>query len=130
MLLSLLLSVLSFAAADSVAVFHRPEKVVVLLNEHGAKGRLHAMMDAWGADKELFWQTEEFYVNCARGKNGVTCTLRLLPVGQARIEEKESFWQGVGPNTGDFSVSFESSRGHGLEFGSKGGRLSFHARRP
>lgn len=129
MLISLLFSLASFAASDSVAVFHRPEKVVVLLNEYGSHGRLHQMMDAWGASKELFWETEEFYVNCGRAKAGITCTLRLLPAGNARIETKESFWEGSGP-AADFAVSFESSRGHGLEFSSRGGRISFHARRP
>lgn len=129
MLASLLFSLVSFAAADSVAVFHRPEKVVVLLNEYGDQGRLHSMMDAWGAGQELFWKTEELYVNCARTKSGVTCTLRLLPVGSARIEGKDSFWEGSGPS-GDFSFAFESSRGHRLDFSSVGGRISFHARRP
>lgn len=129
MLISLLFSLVSFAASDSVAVFHRPDKVVVLLNEYRQQGRLSAMMNAWGAEKELFWQTEEFYVNCARAKAGITCTLRLLPTGNARIEDKDSFWEGSGPSE-DFAISFESSRGHGLEFSSVGGRLSFHARRP
>lgn len=129
MLFSILFSLAAFAASDSVAVFHRPEKVVVLLNEYGPQGRLHSMMDAWGAGKELFWQAEEFYVNCARAKSGVTCTLRLLPTGNARIEAKDSFWEGKGASA-DFSITFESSRGHGLEFSSQGGRLSFHARRP
>jgi hypothetical protein len=129
MLLSLLFSLVSFAAADSVAVFHRPEKVVVLLNEYRQQGRLHSLMQAWGEEKELFWQAEELYVSCARAKAGITCTLRLLPAGNARIEAKDSFWEGNGPAK-DFAVSFESSRGHGLEFSSQGGRIFFHARRP
>ena len=130
MLRILLFSLASFAGSDSVAVFHRPEKVVVLLNEYGEKGRLHSMMDAWGAGKELFWQTEEFYLNCARASAGVTCTLRLLPLGSARIEAKDSYWEGNGPIAADFAVSFESSRGHGLEFSARSGRVFFHARRP
>lgn len=129
MLFSLIFSLASFAASDSVAVFHRPEKVVVLLNEYGSEGRLHSMMNAWGAEEELFWQAEGFYVNCARAKAGVTCTLRILPTGPARIDAKESFWEGNGPSA-DFALFFESSRGHELEFSSQGGRLSFHARRP
>lgn len=129
MLISLLFSVLTFAASDSVAVFHRPEKVVVLLNEYSHEGRLHSMMSAWGAKDQLFWQTEEFYVNCGRAKAGITCTLRLLPVGNARIEEKESFWEGNGP-VGDFAFSFESSRGQQFDFSVKAGRISFHTRRP
>ncbi|WP_347357242.1 hypothetical protein [Bdellovibrio sp.] len=80
-LVSMLAGAQAFAAADSVAVFHRAEKVGVLLNERAAYGRIHQFMDAVGADSRFRWLTadESVKIECAREDVRATCTLRFLP---------------------------------------------------
>ena len=67
-LLGMLTSAQVFAAADSVAVFHRAEKVGVLLNERAAYGRIQQFMDAVGAESRFRWLTadESVKIECAR----------------------------------------------------------------
>lgn len=123
------------AAADSVAVFHRPEKVAILVNEGGRNGRIQQFFNAWGIDHELYWQNsdESFRINCGRNETGATCNFRLLPSPSVEIRAKESLgrarWTGEGPIPADVHFSFESSRGNFFEFTSKNGELTIYTRK-
>ncbi|MGZ3711167.1 MAG: hypothetical protein ACXVBE_05395 [Bdellovibrionota bacterium] len=134
-LLTLLLSTSAPAASDSVAVFHRPEKVAILVNERGRNGRIQQFMNAWGVQDEIFWQSadESFRINCGRTETGATCNFRLLPSAQVEIKQKESTghaqWKGTGPTPADVHFTFESSRENFFEFTSKGGELTIYTRK-
>lgn len=138
MIFSLLVSLLataasSHAAADSVAVFHRPDKVVVQVNEAGAVSRLQTMLDAFGADKELLWKSPEggLYLNCGRNERAATCIFRFTPSKQVGIRAKEAlFVLPTGSPAQDFHVIFEGSRGDRFRFVSQAGQIVAHARRP
>lgn len=134
LLLTLLLATQSHAAADSVAVFHRPEKVAILVNERGRNGRIQQFFNAWGIERELFWENEDqsFRINCGRSEAGATCNFRLLPSAQVQIHAKESLGQAqfTGANTPtDVHFSFESSRGNYFEFRSVNGLLTIYTRK-
>nr|BFD67860.1 hypothetical protein HAGR004_28820 [Bdellovibrio sp. HAGR004] len=105
-LVSVLGSAQVFAAADSVAVFHRAEKVGVLLNERAAVGRIQQFMDAVGADSRFRWLSvdESVKIECAREDVRATCTIRFLPSESVAIQGRsvKAFVA-----TQDFPQSFE-----------------------
>lgn len=105
----------AFGASDSVAVFQRPEKIVVQINESGSNSRLQKFMNAWGAGEQLFWQTasEDVRINCGRGDYGTTCMFRLIPSEIVRVEDTVASAELplTEVNAGDIEVGFESSRG-------------------
>lgn len=116
--LTFLLMFLAFssaqAASDSVAVFHRPEKVMVLLKEWGSAGRLQQFLDAVGAQEGWQWFSpdESVKIECARAAAEAGCNIRLLPSDSVRISGRAVHAQ---IHTGDFvgtsyEMSFESSR--------------------
>lgn len=105
----------SQAARDSVAVFHRPEKVVVQINEEGSAGRLQRLFEAWGADETLYWESADgsFYIDCGRRVDAATCLIRLLPSEFVQIAQTQSraiFQMPSDLALGDLDISFESSR--------------------
>lgn len=53
-LLALLITSSAMAASDSVGVFYRPEKVVVLVNERGEEADLQNLIRRLGAGKNSF----------------------------------------------------------------------------
>lgn len=112
--LVLLFSNLAIAAADSVAVFHRPEKVVVLINENGAQSRLQQFMDALSADHRVFWVTrdESIKIDCARNTEKVACNFRFTPSRAVNIQDKSVFAETTAEelNKSTFQMAFESSR--------------------
>lgn len=104
----------ALAAADSVAVFHRPEKVVVLINENGTDSRLQQFMNALSADHRVFWVTrdESIKIDCARNTEKVSCTFRFTPSENVIIEEKRVWAEtdAAELNKNEFQMSFESSQ--------------------
>lgn len=124
MLSVLFLSLFSFASQDSVAVFMRPEKVVVLINDYDSQSALAKGLNG----KDLFWESENFFANCAQAREGVTCTFRILPPANSRLDAKEVTWEGDAPFA-DFAAQYESSRGNYLILASSQGRLSLRAGR-
>lgn len=135
MILSLLLSTLAFSASDSVAVFHRPEKVAILINERGRHGRIQQFMNAWGIEHEIFWENAEknFRINCGRSETGATCNFRLLPGAGVEIKEKESLgkarWDREGAVPADVQFSFESSRENYFQFTSVNGEFTIYTKK-
>lgn len=68
------------AGQDSVGVFYRPEKVVILINEAQGAPRLQGLMEALGAQDTLVYQSadESLRIQCGRQPNAATCTFRVL----------------------------------------------------
>ncbi|UXR65158.1 hypothetical protein EZJ49_02710 [Bdellovibrio bacteriovorus] len=110
--LGMMTSAQVFAAADSVAVFHRAEKVGVLLNERAAYGRIQQFMDAMGAESRFRWLTadESVKIECAREDVRATCTIRFLPSEVVAIQGR-SVKAFVATNDFPqmFEMTFESS---------------------
>ena len=53
----------SLAARDSVAVFYKPEKTGVLLNERGSNGRIQQFMNTLGIEENIYWLNEDESIN-------------------------------------------------------------------
>ena len=107
---------ISNAAQDSVAVFHRAEKVVVLINEQN-QGRLQAFMDHVGDDTDTLIETpdQSMRLNCGRKYDAASCTFRFLPSAFVKIEEKTLHAHATLaelslPELEHFEMTFESSR--------------------
>lgn len=107
-----LLALPAYAANDSVAVFLRPEKSVILINERGADSRLQRLIKAFGPDKELLWESPDKVIrlNCARNDSAATCTIRLLPSINVQIENKRVFARAPIEGVSDLDLTWESSR--------------------
>ncbi len=119
----------AYGSTDSVAVYHRPEKVIVMVNEYGQAPRLNTVLTAFAQKERLIFETADFSMKCAKGRQGIGCNLRLLPFGDGKIGAKDAAWQGA-TDAQDFAVEFEGSRGHYLQLSAESGILSFHSRRP
>lgn len=104
------------AAADSVAVFHRPEKVVVLINEQ-YQGRLQGFMDHFDVQNDLDVEAIDgsVLVRCGRKVDAASCTLTFYPSKQVRVGNKTldaaiPLIEMNLPEVENFEMSFESSR--------------------
>lgn len=125
-------------ARDSVAVFHRPEKVVILIHDRSPSGRLQTWMDQWGAENELILEStqKDIKIQCGRKPGLASCTFRLHPSASVRIGEKATTASllfsdfGSAKALNGFEMSFESSRGHRFEVEISELGLSIHAARP
>lgn len=114
---SLMLS-FSFASAaqDSVAVFLRAEKIVVLINEAN-NGRLQEWMNHLGLGTDLFAVSadENIRLSCGRRADVASCTFRLIPSASVKLNQKTVIAQASLaelqlPAVGNFEMSFASSR--------------------
>lgn len=118
----------SFAAQDSVAVFYRPEKVIVLLNEKQGAPRLQKFMDAIGAEGSFVYESTDkaLRINCARNDFESTCTFRILSesnMGKIGVKRAEAFVPATDIHVqSDYEMTFESSMGDRfhLKLNSKG----------
>ncbi len=130
---SLLLSSQLYAASDSVAVFHRPEKVAVLVNERG-DGRLQALMNNLGAGESLHVinNTDTVMITCGRNIEAASCTFSFLEgkdvliearkmSAMARLKDLEIESSEV------FETSFESSMEDKFSISVKNGEIHFAA---
>lgn len=116
LILSLMTASSAFAAADSVGVFYRPEKVVVLINEDYRTSRLAEMMDALGlGEKALLLSSDEsIKIDCGRNAQAASCTFRFLPsaivnVGHKNVEVLVTAEELKLPQAPAFEMVFESS---------------------
>lgn len=110
------------AATDSVGVFHRAEKVVVLINERGSHSRLQDFMNHLEAGERIVWQSadESIRIQCARNMTDASCTFLFLPSSDVQIGEKEVRATVPSAQQIDFGMSFESSQGDRFELHSNG----------
>ena len=139
MMIAALISLGSFsavAAADSVGVFLRPEKVVVLINERGMDGRLHQFMNQMGAGSELQVLSSDgsLKIECGRKTDAVSCTFRFFPSENTEIGQrfvKSEFAAAELPQAlpTSFEMTFESSREDLFVLKAGGGSLSLFAKK-
>lgn len=104
------------AAQDSVAVFLRAEKIVVLINE-AQRGRVHEWMNHLGLGTDLVAVSEDgnIRLSCGRKVDVASCTFRLNPSARVRLDGKTvtaqaSLAELQLPAVGNFEMTFESSR--------------------
>lgn len=117
-LVSILLSS-SSPAWDSVAVFHRPKKVIVLINEKGRTSRLQQLMDLIGTGTEAYVRNSSESVRfvCKRNAQAASCTFRFLPDEENIIEPKKVQTtrsleeMGLTGLNGRFAIEFLNSNG-------------------
>ena len=93
LLLTIFTSSIAMAQSDSVGVFHRPEKVIVLINEGNqqATTRLSDMMDFLGVDSrfEALSSDQNIKITCARAYGAASCTFRFFPGKNSEITTKK-----------------------------------------
>lgn len=129
MWLFLFLALPASAAWDSVAVFHRPEKVIVLINERGSLGqsRLQNWMDLFSTESstaaslQFLSNDEGIKFTCGRQVDAASCTFRFLPSKNVVISDrhveavlnKTELAQAGLPlkEVTDFDISFLNSNG-------------------
>ncbi len=109
-----LLSTNASASRDSVAIFHRPNKVVILLNEKNGAPRLHALMKSLGADQNFVYESYDrnLRIKCARNEEESTCTFAVETGGLGTIGNKrvDALIPAIELNIqNDYSMHFESS---------------------
>lgn len=111
-----LLSFQAMAALDSVGVFHRPEKVIVLINERGEGSRLQTMMNYFEAGETLalISPDQNIKIVCGRSVEAATCTFRFFPgkdsvIGPRTLEASSTLGELGITTLDDFDISFESS---------------------
>ena len=131
------LSSLSFAAApsrDSVAVFHRLEKVVVLVNEAGRNSRMQKLMEVLGGANDILLlnSDQSIKMDCGRSETAVSCTFRFLPsaatqFGARSLDATASLSELQASATQDIEMVFESSRQDRFVISIVGPVIHFHA---
>lgn len=115
--LGLLISVSAWANRDSVGVFYRPEKTVVLATENLYRTqRLPAMMRALGAENRLLLVSKDnsIKIDCGASLEAASCTFRFFPsdvveIGVKNVEALIAFVDLGVVDAEDFEMSFESS---------------------
>lgn len=122
---------LAHAAEDSVGVFHKSDKVVVLVNEEGSAGRLQRFMDFLGVTDQLqiISSDQSIKFQCRRNDRAASCTFRLLPsdnvfIGPGNVVAEAAL---VEIPAGEFYMDFESSMQDYFQLRLKDGRVLLQA---
>jgi hypothetical protein len=133
----LLLASLASAAApsrDSVAVFHRPHKVIVLVNEAGHNSRLQKLMEVLGGQNDILLlnSDQSIKIDCGRSETAVSCTFRFLPsastqFGKRHVDAACSLADLRSSASQDLQVSFESAQQDRFMISITSGAVHFHA---
>ena len=103
---------------DSVAVFLRPTKVIVLINERGSQARLQNFMSLLQAQTDFEYLSDDssLKISCGRNETAATCTFRFLPGPLNQISSK-SIETTIGsdklnlPADQNFQMLFNNSNG-------------------
>lgn len=109
-------SIQAMAANDSVGVFHKPKKVIVLINELGEGERLQTMMNYFELGQTLNVSNtgENIKLACKRQIAVASCTFTFTPGNNVVIEPKilkaHSTLSELGlTSMDDIEISFQSS---------------------
>ncbi|AUN96743.1 hypothetical protein DOM21_18090 [Bacteriovorax stolpii] len=133
-LLALLISAPVMAASDSVGVFYRPEKVVVLVNERGEEADLQNLIRRLGAGKNSFQsisQDKTIKVVCGKSEIEASCTFTFFPgsnvtINSNRSVEAQTTLEDLGiALVDDISVGYESSMGDKFTLEVANGNIHF-----
>lgn len=111
-LLLLIFGLSTQAASDSVGVFHRPEKVIVLMTEIGSATRLKNFIQAVSDEAGFTWLSadESLKIQCAYETSKASCTFRLLPSSSVIISDKRASAEIADFPAKDVNFRFESSQ--------------------
>ncbi len=116
LIFTLFTTVFAQASLDSVGVFHRPERVVVLINEDSRSSRLKEMMQVLSLPErtELLSADGSIKIDCGRNNQTASCTFRFLPsqivsIGEKNVQAKIDLQDLNISSQGSFSIEFESS---------------------
>ncbi len=131
---ALLLTNVALAAQDSVGVFHRPEKVIVLINEIGEAARLQNFMTNLNEGISLQKISDDKTIKfiCKRTQSEASCTFTFLPgekveIGNRTLAAHTTLEDLKIESAEDFSASFESSRGDKFTLEIADGSINFYA---
>ncbi|MBC7713761.1 MAG: hypothetical protein H7177_10510 [Rhizobacter sp.] len=129
---TLIFSTQAMATSDSVAVFHRPEKVTVLINERGESSRLQDMMSNFNADKYIHTITadQKVMITCGRNIEAASCTFTFYQSPEVVIAERSMTAQASladleMESTQNFEINFESSMNDKFSLEVKDGNIFF-----
>ncbi|HEY1078987.1 MAG TPA: hypothetical protein VGE46_02785 [Bdellovibrio sp.] len=116
LIFTLLATVFAQASLDSVGVFHRPERVVVLINEDSRSSRLSQMMDSLNlSDRaQLISADGSIKIECGRTGRVASCTFRFLPsdlvvIGKKNVQAKVALENLKMYSEASFVMEFESA---------------------
>ncbi len=130
---SLLASLACDAAHDSVGVFHRPHKVVILVSE-GHNARLTSFLAASNYISGSPWQTEQgdFKMSCGMDSFKVGCTISLYSsdrviIGARDVRFSIPFSELGTSSQSTLAVEFESSQKDQLKLTMESGTFSLWA---
>lgn len=114
--LTLVSAVFAQASLDSVGVFHRPERVVVLINEDSRSSRLKEMMQVLSLPErtQLLSVDGSIKIDCGCNSQTASCTFRFLPsqivsIGEKNVQAKTDLQDLKISSQASFSIEFESS---------------------
>lgn len=115
------------SAWDSVAVFVRPEKSVVMIHEPKAGGRLKAFMKLLSNERNLLVTSpdDSIKIDCGLGEAIDSCVFRFLPSEQVQISKKEIRASLPIDSLESLLVSFKNSNGDYFELNASHGELFF-----
>lgn len=123
----------TLAATDHVGVFHRMDKVIILINEPTG-GPLDHIISKLGLLGENKWLSEDgsFKMSCGKDPGRIGCTIRLLPSDDISIGERDAVMQislnQIGVSYSEsFEIAFESSRKDKFIFSLSNGILRIYA---
>lgn len=104
-------------AWDAVAVFHKPEKVIVQINEPYPAARLEAVLTATGSTDSWSFLSEDesFKAQCDRGTLGITCIFRLVPSDTVTVDDKKAQCFIQVALIGSIELAFLNSNGDNVE---------------
>lgn len=80
---------------DSVAVFHRPEKVILLINDRGSNSQLQSLISDLGSSDVFVYESPEQHIQlrCGRNAEAASCTFRFNPGPGVIISPKRVYAQ-------------------------------------
>ena len=135
---------------DSVAVFYRPEKTVVQINERGDDGsRLKQFMNLFenenidnsGSTTDIVFESKDknMRIDCGRNKEAATCMMRFLPSERILLQDKTVMAVFAlndldlpyfsESRARDFRISFKNSNGDQFAISYEAGYLRFDGRK-
>lgn len=122
MLFLLLFAFPSFASWDSVAVFHRPDKVIVLINEDATQAmessRLQKFMGLFerAGSVRFLSRSGEIKITCGHDQRTAGCTFRFFPGAQVKVAGKSVEGELAIQELEDLGLNAQKAEGFDISF--------------
>lgn len=117
---------------DSVNIFHRPEKVVIVIGENGP-GKVAQLMDLWPLESfRVSTANNDFELTCNRDSQSAGCNMRFFPstdvtIGNRSVGARILLSELKSDLDRDWAQSFLNSNGDQLQLAVKDGVLTISA---